>query len=53
MVIQDDGRGFDEAVAKTGNGLKNMKARAAAIQAQLTINSSTGMGTRIAFNCLV
>ena len=48
MIIEDDGKGFDIALATgQGNGLGNMEKRAAAIGALLNIQSAPGAGTRI------
>jgi len=48
LHIKDDGIGFDQdAVASVSLGLHIMRERADAINAQLTINSQPGKGTRI------
>jgi two-component system, NarL family, sensor histidine kinase UhpB len=47
LTIADNGKGFGEAHEKPGNGLKNMKARAEAIQGKLVIQSSEGNGTSV------
>jgi signal transduction histidine kinase len=58
LEVIDDGQGFDtigldhpaggmEAGAGYGMGLKNMRQRAASIEAALTITSSPGYGTRV------
>jgi signal transduction histidine kinase len=49
LRVQDDGRGFDptEAAAAGGFGLLSMRARAAAIGAELTICSAPGQGTSL------
>ena len=47
MTIQDDGVGFTKLPGKNGNGLENMKARAAEMKAQLDIISYKGSGTTI------
>lgn len=49
MTLIDNGKGFDITDVKYGNGLKNMKSRAAAIGGKLNINSSPGKGTIISF----
>jgi signal transduction histidine kinase len=49
-VVRDDGRGFDEAaLARRGNGLSNMRARADEAGGTLTIRSQPGTGTEIEF----
>ncbi len=49
LRVQDDGRGFDlsQATAAGGFGLLSMRARAAAIGAELTISSASGQGTSL------
>ena len=47
LVIHDNGVGFDTENALMGNGIKNMKKRAAEIGAQLLIESAEGKGTNI------
>ncbi|RTQ44948.1 hypothetical protein EJV47_26635 [Hymenobacter gummosus] len=49
LRVQDDGVGFDpKAPAQGGgNGMTNMRSRAAAIKAQLTIDTAPGEGTRM------
>ncbi len=46
MQLTDNGKGFDVSATSSGNGLKNMQARAQSIQGTLTVNSS-GEGTTI------
>jgi two-component system sensor histidine kinase UhpB len=50
LEIQDDGRGFDPAVAAgtAGIGFASMRERAARLGGELRINSKPGAGTRIA-----
>jgi two-component system, NarL family, sensor histidine kinase UhpB len=47
LIINDNGIGFDTETKFIGNGIKNMKARAAEIGAKFTITSSKGIGTNI------
>lgn len=47
IIIKDDGIGFNMAEIDLGNGLENMRNRAASIDAELTINSSMSNGTAI------
>ncbi len=47
LVIQDDGKGFITAENKSGNGLRNMQARADEIKANFKIQSQNGVGTII------
>ena len=49
LTITDDGQGFDINQEKETAGLTNMHERAASINAQLTIESEIGKGTRICF----
>lgn len=48
MQVQDNGKGFDASVNTSGNGLKNMAARAQAIKGKWTQLTETGKGTSIA-----
>lgn len=45
--VRDNGVGFDANSTARGNGLKNMRARAAAIGGTLTIRSVPGDGTHV------
>ncbi|MEN9444350.1 MAG: two-component sensor histidine kinase [Bacteroidota bacterium] len=48
LTIDDNGQGFDTSTLKTqGNGLNNIRERAALINASLYINSRPGQGTQI------
>ena len=48
LSISDDGCGFEEGTVKgTGNGMKNMKARADAIKGALIVESGVGKGTKV------
>lgn len=49
ITIADEGRGFDPANTDSynGNGLPNMRARAEAVGAELTIDSAPGKGARV------
>ena len=47
VSVSDDGIGFDEAEAPSGQGLENMKLRAEAIDGELTVRSAPGRGTAI------
>ena len=49
MILKDNGKGFFENEIKDGNGLINMKNRAAHIGGYLNINSKIGEGTIIQF----
>jgi signal transduction histidine kinase len=56
LAIQDDGRGFDPGLIhpptrESGWGLMIMRERAAAVGAELRIDSAPGRGTRIVVNC--
>jgi signal transduction histidine kinase len=42
IIIKDNGKGFDSANTVEGNGLKNMKARAAQIHYHINISSENG-----------
>lgn len=45
--IRDDGQGFDINEVKAGNGLNNIRARAAELNATLDIDTAPGNGTAI------
>jgi signal transduction histidine kinase len=47
LTIEDDGVGFDTSHSSLGNGLRNMRERAAALGATLVITSRPGKGTRL------
>jgi signal transduction histidine kinase len=50
LQIRDNGKGFDLSNSSTGNGLRNMQARASEINAQIIVQSSIGMGTSLVLN---
>ena len=45
--IRDDGKGFDGEEAAAGQGLKNMRRRAASIDGGLSLSSRPGRGTAV------
>jgi signal transduction histidine kinase len=45
MVIKDDGKGFDPANVRRGNGLTNMHQRAIQMKGKLMIQSTEKSGT--------
>ncbi len=47
VSIQDDGAGFDGEEVAAGQGLKNMRARAASIQGGFSLRSMPGRGTAL------
>ncbi|MDA1329867.1 MAG: GAF domain-containing protein [Chloroflexi bacterium] len=49
LIIEDDGSGFDQETAKgsAGNGLSNMRERAEAVNAEFSVESRQGSGTKI------
>jgi signal transduction histidine kinase len=46
ITITDDGRGFAQE-REFGNGLRNMRQRAADIGGELTVQGTEGQGTRV------
>ena len=46
-VIADNGKGFDAQLLNSGNGLKNMQQRAAAIKGTVEINTAINKGTTV------
>ena len=53
LSIADNGTGFNPAVPGTGNGLRNMQERAAALNGSLSISSSEGRGTTITLRAAI
>jgi len=49
VTLSDDGAGFDPATVAEGDGLSNMRARAAKIGGSLAIKSAPGRGTTVRF----
>lgn len=49
VVLRDDGRGFDPARGSGGNGLENMRTRAARIGGALWIDAAPDRGTSVRF----
>ncbi|NUO00303.1 MAG: tetratricopeptide repeat protein [Saprospiraceae bacterium] len=47
LEVRDNGRGFDPATVKQGNGLWNMQRRAERMGGQLALESRVGEGTRM------
>jgi two-component system, NarL family, sensor histidine kinase UhpB len=46
-LVKDDGKGFNVQTANTGNGLNNMRTRAAELNGKFMIVSQTGKGTEV------
>ena len=51
LIVEDDGIGFDPENSSAGNGIRNMRERAAKLGGQLHVRSGRGRGTslRISF----
>jgi signal transduction histidine kinase len=47
LTIEDDGVGFDVRADSAGNGLRNMRERAAAMGGALRVTSKAGKGTKL------
>jgi signal transduction histidine kinase len=47
VSIRDDGEGFDGELSAAGQGLKNIRARAATIEGGFTVKSRPGFGTAL------
>ncbi len=47
LQVIDNGKGFDEATVKAGNGLRNLRERAIEVGGVLTIKSELGKGTEV------
>jgi signal transduction histidine kinase len=50
-VIEDNGHGFDPAVHREGNGLRNLATRFEELGGSCSIDSTPGKGTRAVFRC--
>ena len=53
FTITDNGKGFDMATVKKGNGLMNMYKRADEMAAILSVQSAPGKGTVISLRCKI
>ncbi len=51
LLVKDDGKGFDAALVRPGNGLKNLHLRAAEIKGTLTVEAIPGKGVTVQLNC--
>jgi len=49
LDVSDDGSGFDTDAVENGMGLRNMRERAAEVNARLTVDGRLGHGARITF----
>jgi len=47
LTVRDDGQGFDAQAAPAGSGLAGMRARAAALEGSVVVESTPGLGTRL------
>ncbi|ULT46550.1 ATP-binding protein [Niabella defluvii] len=47
FIVKDNGKGFDTTKLTNRNGIKNLKARAGQINADIQIKSAPGQGTEI------
>jgi signal transduction histidine kinase len=47
LEVRDDGRGFDVAGARGGDGLQNMRDRLGAVGGHVDVTSEPGKGTRV------
>lgn len=50
LLIADDGCGIDASLVRDGNGLRNIRRRAAALGGEVDIRSEPGNGTRISLS---
>ena len=46
LMVADDGTGFDPETAQAGNGLRNMRSRATALNGTMSVTRGAAMGTR-------
>ena len=47
LLVTDNGKGFEEATIKAGNGLRNMESRAREMHARLQRKSTPEQGTEV------
>ena len=47
VLVRDDGEGFDGNSTAAGQGLKNIRSRAASIDGGFTLTSQPGIGTAL------
>jgi signal transduction histidine kinase len=47
VAVRDDGGGFEEHDARAGQGLRNIRARSAAIEGAFAVRSQPGLGTEL------
>ena len=47
LTVRDNGKGFERTAVRTGDGLRNMEARASSIGATLSISSGEALGTSV------
>jgi two-component system, NarL family, sensor histidine kinase UhpB len=47
LQVTDNGKGFDEATVKAGNGIRNVRERATEVGGILSIKSELGKGTEV------
>jgi hypothetical protein len=50
LKVADNGSGFDEASVRAGNGLKNLRRRAADLKGEIQISSKPGQGTTVSLS---
>ncbi len=53
LLVQDNGCGFDMATTRLGNGLPNLRKRAAEIRGQFSLTSEPGQGTEVSLRMKV
>lgn len=47
LIVKDNGKGFDQKLISSGNGLTNMRNRAQAMDGSLVVSSRLGKGTLV------
>jgi signal transduction histidine kinase/ligand-binding sensor domain-containing protein len=47
LLVKDNGKGFDKKNTRSGNGLRNMQSRSAAMKADLQISTENGKGVSV------
>ncbi len=47
LIVSDNGKGFDPEGTSSGNGMRNMRARASSLGAELELRTATGQGCTV------
>ena len=53
LIVEDDGKGFDETIVRKGLGLDSLKSRTKKLNGILNINSSMNKGTKVSLEQMI